>query len=63
MRQEDGIGVGADAEKGRVTEADQAGVANQQHQADSGNGEDEDGTEFADIELAEHVWDRHQHEQ
>ena len=41
LRQQHRVDVGADAQERRVAQADQAGVADQQHQPDAGDGEDE----------------------
>ena len=52
LRQQNGVGVSADAEKRRVAKADQAGIADQQHQPDAGDGENEHPAEFADVKFA-----------
>ena len=40
------MGVGAQRKKGGVTEANQAGIADEQHQSDPGNGKDKDLRQF-----------------
>ena len=62
LRQQDRVDVGADAEERRVAQADQTGVADQQHQPDAGDGEDEHAAEFTDVEFAQHERDSDQHE-
>jgi hypothetical protein len=50
LGEEVGVGVGADRQEGAVAEADKPGEADQQHQADAGDRQNEDLSEFADIE-------------
>ena len=51
-------------EERRVPQADQTGVADQQHQPDAGDGEDVNRAELADIEFAQHQrGDQDQHRQ
>ncbi len=46
-----------------MAQADQPGIADQQHQPNAGDGEDEHRAEFADIEFPQYVGNRQQDQQ
>ena len=59
MRQQHRVRIGANAEKRGVTKTDQAGVADQQHQPDTGDGENEHAAHFTDVELVQNERNGH----